>query len=244
MNKTVLITGASRGIGANTARLFAAKGYQVVINYNKSEKEAFSLCAQINKTLPLAICLKADVSNRSEVEAMFSKANERFGTIDVLVNNAGTACQELFLETTEKQWDSLFDTNIKGMYHCCQMVLPQMISRKEGSIINISSVWGICGASCEVAYSAAKAAVIGFTKALAQEMGPSNIRVNCVAPGVVETDMMAGMDASTMCELAHQTPLQRNGQPEDIANVIYFLASNESSFLTGQVLSPNGGFVI
>lgn len=243
-NKTVLITGASRGIGAQTAIQFGSLGYNVIINYNKSEKEAMSVFNKIKSIGGRAIIYKADVSNRDEVNNMFRFAYDVFDKIDVLVNNAGIAQQKLFTDITESEWDLMFDINIKGMYNCCQLALPNMIHYKQGKIINISSIWGISGASCEVHYSAAKAAVIGFTKALAKEVGPSGITVNCVAPGVIDTDMNGNLDSNTISALLDETPLEKLGQPEDIANVIIFLSSDKADFITGQIISPNGGFVI
>jgi len=244
MNQTVLITGASRGIGAETARQFARQGWNIIINYNKSEMEAKKLEKEINRNAPLALAVRADVAKGPEVLAMVTQACDRFGRIDALVNNAGIAAQAMLLDTTEGQWDDIFNTDVKGMFHCCKAVLPGMISRKQGSIVNVSSIWGITGASCEVAYSAAKAAVIGFTKALAKEVGPSGIRVNCVAPGVIHTDMMEGFDQETLDELKEQTALGRIGMPADVAHSIFFFCSQTASFITGQVLSQNGGFVI
>lgn len=244
MNQTVLITGASRGIGAATARHFAQQGWNVVIGYNRSEKEAKALEREINAKEPLALALRADVADSGEVRELVELACGRFGRIDALVNNAGIAAQSTLLDTTEEQWDEIFDTDVKGMYHCARAVLPGMIDRRQGSIVNVSSIWGITGASCEVAYSAAKAAVIGFTKALAKELGPSGIRVNCVAPGVIGTDMMNGFDAEAVRDLCDQTALGRIGTPEDVAHSIFFFTSQPASFITGQVLSQNGGFLI
>ncbi|HOV42272.1 MAG TPA: SDR family NAD(P)-dependent oxidoreductase, partial [Oscillospiraceae bacterium] len=183
--ETVLITGASRGIGRETAKLFSKNGFNVVINYNKSEKDALELLSEIKN----AAAIRADVSNRKEVFEMIEKANSIFGGIDILVNNAAVAGQMLFQDISEEEWDRIFDTNVKGAFNCTQAVLPHMLHKKSGKIINISSIWGITGASCEVHYSASKAALIGFTKALAKELGPSGITVNCVAPGIINTDM-------------------------------------------------------
>ena len=169
---------------------------------------------------------------------------EQFGHIDVLVNNAGIAQQKMFTEITEQDWKKMFSVNIDGMFNCTQLALRDMIKRHKGKIINVSSIWGIAGASCEVHYSASKAAVIGFTKSLAKELGPSGIQVNCVAPGVIETDMNKNLDDLTIKEIINETPLERIGTPRDIANTILFLAQDASDFITGQVISPNGGFVI
>ena len=190
------------------------------------------------------MAVHADVSDAAQVRTMVQRVNEVFGHIDILVNNAGIAQSKLFTELAADDWDAMFDVNVKGVFHCCQSVLPGMISRKKGCIINVSSIWGLVGASCEVHYSAAKAAVIGLTKALAKEMGPSGIRVNAVAPGVIETDMIAGLDRQTREALKEETPLCRIGTAEDVAQTIRFLASEGAGFVTGQVISPNGGFVI
>ena len=241
---TVLITGAATGIGRATALSFAADGYNVAVHYNKSEQAALSLCADIAQQGGRAMAVHADVSDAAQVRTMVQRVNEVFGHIDILVNNAGIAQSKLFTELAADDWDAMFDVNVKGVFHCCQSVLPGMISRKLGCIINVSSIWGLVGASCEVHYSAAKAAVIGLAKALAKELGPSGIRVNAVAPGVIETDMIAGLDRQTREALKEETPLCRIGTAEDVAQTIRFLASEGAGFVTGQVISPNGGFVI
>ena len=241
---TVLITGAATGIGRATALSFAADGYNVAVHYNKSEQAALNLCADIAQQGGRAMAVHADVSDAAQVRTMVQRVNEVFGHIDILVNNAGIAQSKLFTDLTADDWDAMFDVNVKGVFHCCQSVLPGMISRKKGCIINVSSIWGLVGASCEVHYSAAKAAVIGLTKALAKELGPSGIRVNAVAPGVIETDMIADLDNETREALKEETPLCRIGTAGDVAQTIRFLASEGAGFVTGQVLSPNGGFVI
>lgn len=238
--KTVLITGASRGIGRETARLFYKKGFNVIINYNKSEADALKLKNELKNS----VAIKADVSCEDEAEKMVEAAAEKFGTIDVLVNNAGIAQQKLFTDISTDDWNRMISVNLTSVYNTCKFVVPLMVSQKSGKIINVSSMWGITGASCEVHYSAAKAAVIGFTKALAKELGPSGINVNAVAPGTVMTDMCKGFDAETLNALKEETPLCRLGTAQDIANAIYFLADEASSFITGQVLSPDGGMVI
>ncbi len=240
---TVLITGASRGIGKATAQLFASKGYRVAVNYHQSAQEAHQLVKELSRLCP-TLAIKADVSDRSQVDAMVKEVHNQWGPIDVLINNAGIAKQALFTDFTLEQWQRMFDVNVTGMFHCCQAVLPDMIHQKAGKIINLSSVWGITGASCEVPYSATKAAVIGMTKALAKELGPSGIQVNCVAPGVIDTDMNGMLDDNTIQCLKEETPLGTIGTPEDIAQTIFFLASDNAKFITGQVISPNGGFVI
>ena len=245
MNKTVLITGASRGIGAQAAIYFAKMGYDVAINFIKDEISAKGVLEKVESLGRKGLLLKADVANEAAVTKMVADATQYFGKIDVLVNNAGIAKQALFTDVAEEEWNHLFSVNVGGMFHTISAVLPQMIHRKEGAIVNVSSIWGICGASCEVHYSASKAAIIGATKALAQELAPSNIRVNCVAPGVVDTEMNHNLSPEDLDNLKQETPLGRLGTPEDIAKAIYFLAENDcSSFITGQVLSPNGGFLI
>lgn len=240
MPSTVLITGASRGIGAAAARLFAQKGWQVAANYCQSEEEARTLAA----SHPGILAVQADVADRGQVDEMIGEVLRQFGHIDVLINNAGIAQQKLFTDVTEAEWERLFSVNVTGVFHCCQAVLPGMIRRQRGKILNLSSIWGMTGASCEVAYSAAKAAVIGLSKALAKEVGPSGITVNCVAPGVIDTDMNAALDDEIRAGLREETPLGVLGRPEDVANLLFFLASEQADFITGQVISPNGGFVI
>lgn len=243
MKKTVLITGASRGIGYETAKRFAKEQYNIILHYHLQEQKAFALADELNKTTDVLV-VQADISSKKQIYSMAEAALERFSNIDVLVNNAGIAQQKLFGDITEADWDIMFDVNVKGMFHCTQALLPQMINRKQGKIINVSSIWGMTGASCEVHYSASKAAVIGFTKALAKELGPSGIQVNCVAPGVIATDMNRDLDAQTINQLKDETPLGVLGKPIDIANTILFLASPQADFMTGQILSPNGGILI
>ncbi len=244
MKKTVLITGASRGIGAATAYCFAKEGYNVVVNYNKSREKAEKLVSELTNQGFSAACIQADVSDGLQVNAMVDKINSRFGGVDVLVNNAAVAQIKLFSDITSDDWDNIFNVNVKGMFNCTKAVLPYMIHQKHGKIVNISSIWGITGASCEVHYSASKAAVIGLTKALAKELGPSGIQVNCVAPGVVNTDMNAELSKEDIEQIADETPLGVIGNASDIANTVCFLASDKADFITGQVISPNGGLVI
>ncbi len=242
--KTVLITGASRGIGAETARLFAQKGYAVGINYCRSQDRAEALAREL-RDLEVPVGLyRADVSDRVQVDQMVADFLRDFGRVDVLVCNAGLARQELFTDVTQDQWRQMLGVNLDGVFHCCQAALPDMIRRKAGRIVTLSSMWGQVGASCEVAYSAAKAGVIGLTKALAKEVGPSGITVNCVAPGVIETEMNGLLTQETKDALAEETPLERMGHPREVAETIWFLVSEAGSFFTGQVLAPNGGFII
>lgn len=244
MKGTVLITGASRGIGAAAARLFAADGYHVAVNFCRSRERAEALVRELRENHYSAAAFRADVSDREQVERMVEDAARAFGGIDVLVNNGGVAQQKLFTDISGEEWDRMFAVNMKGMFHCCQCVLPYMLRRQKGAIINLSSIWGIAGASCEVHYSASKAAVIGFTRALAKEEGPSGITVNCVAPGVVDTEMNANLTPADLEALREETPLGRIGSAEEIAQTILFLAGERARFITGQVISPNGGIVI
>jgi 3-oxoacyl-[acyl-carrier protein] reductase len=244
MSKTVIVTGASRGIGRAIALAYANDGYNVVINYLNSKSKAFEIKKMIEADGGSAEAIKADVSCRSEAESLISSAVQKYGKIDVLVNNAGIAEQALFTDITEQMWDRIFNVNVKGTFNCIQAVLPGMIHRKSGKIINISSVWGITGASCEVHYSASKAAVIGLTKALAKEVGLSGITVNCIAPGVIDTDMNSLLDSATINALKEETPLNRIGTADDIAQTALFLASDKAGFITGQIISVNGGFLI
>lgn len=244
MKKTVLITGASRGIGRAAAEAFAKAGYDVAVNYNKSAEAAETLCRELEKYSVKALPFQADVADKKAVEKMSAEIEIAMGNVNVLVNNAGIAEQALFTDITEKMWDRMFAVNVKGAYNCTQAVLPKMIHEKYGRIINISSMWGISGASCEVHYSAAKAALIGFTKALAKEVGLSGITVNCVAPGVIDTDMNGHLSPETISELKEETPLNRIGAPLDVAETVLFLASEKASFITGQTISVDGGFIL
>ncbi len=244
MSKTVIVTGGSRGIGAATCIRFAELGYNVILNYNNS-REAAMLLAKSQRELGRAVypCF-ADISNRAAVEKMVDNVIREFGKIDVLVNNAGISYNGLFTDMSGDEWNKLVGINLTGNFNCSQSVLPGMIRNHSGVIINVSSVWGQTGASCEVPYSATKAAIIGMTKALAKEVGPSGIRVNCVAPGVINTKMNEHLSIEDMSELIDNTPLGRIGEPDDIASLITFLASNDASFITGQVIGANGGFYI
>ena len=243
-SETVLITGAATGIGRSTAELFASMGYQVVIHCNSSFAQGLQFAKALSDMGMSALAVRADVRSREQVDAMVQQINAIYGGVDILINNAGIAQQKLFTDLTAQDWETMLGVNLTGAFHCTQAVLPYMIHQKKGSIVNVSSVWGLCGASCEVHYSAAKAGLIGMTKALAKELGPSGIRVNCVAPGVVHTPMNSGFSEEDMAMLKEETPLGRIGTPEEIARSIAFLALEDSGFTTGQVLSPNGGFVI
>ncbi len=242
--KTVLITGASRGIGRATAKMFAKQGYGVAINYNKSLEAAEKLREEIVSDGGVAEIFCADVSDNGQVLKMIDRISEKLGSIDILVNNAGIAPKQgLFTDFSEEDMKEVFETDIFGMMNCARAVIPQMVSRKCGKIINISSIWGICGGSCEVLYSSAKAAVIGFTKALAKELAPSGINVNCVAPGFVDTDMNAHLSEEDKRAFCEDVPLGRIGTPEDVAETVLFLASEGASYITGQVIAVDGGLV-
>ncbi len=242
--KTVLITGASRGIGASLAQNFASQNYNVVINYNKSKDKALELLKKIRDFGGSAIALKGNVSEFGDAEYLVNKTLEEFGSIDVLINNAGIAEQKLFTEITEKDWKLMFDVNVHGMFNCTHYAVKNMVKNHSGKIINISSMWGITGGACEVHYSASKAAVIGFTKALAKELGPSGVQVNCVAPGPIDTEMNAKILKDDIERLIENAPCSRIGTVQDVSNLVLFLASSESDFITGEVINISGGFLI
>lgn len=245
MMKTAIVTGASRGIGAAAAVAMAKSGHNVILVYKESRERAEELARVLIKGYGVAAeAARADVASSAEVNALVDSVAKSFGTIDVLVNNAGIAEQKLFTDITDEDWSAMIGTNLTGVFNFSRAVVPYMVREKSGSIINISSMWGQVGASCEVHYSAAKAGVIGLTKALAKELGPSGVRVNCLCPGVVATDMMKSFDEETIAELKEETPLMRLGSPKDIADAVGFLASDRAAFITGQVLGVNGGFVI
>lgn len=242
--KTAVITGAAKGIGAAIAVAFAKGGYRVVINYNKSEERARALCQILNDTYPTeAVCIKADVSTAGGAKKLITEAVTAFGDIDVLVNNAGIAQQKLFTDITDEDWQAMISTNLGSVFYTSRSAVPFMVSKKSGSIVNISSIWGETGGSCEVHYSAAKAGVIGLTKALSKELAPSGITVNCVCPGVIKTDMLSSFTEEDLAALAEETPVMRLGTPKDVADAVYYLATN-SGFVTGQVLGVNGGLYV
>lgn len=242
--KTAIVTGASRGIGRKIAELLVCNGYNVIINYCRSEREAEEFHASLRGKGYSASLFKADVSDRRQVDSMVEFCIENYRQIDLLVNNAGISQWALFTDITDDEWDKMVQVNLNGLFHCTQAVVKHMLPRKQGKIINISSIWGMVGAACEVHYSTVKAGVIGFTKALAKELGPSNIQVNCVAPGIIQTDMLKGFTREEMETLKNDTPLMRLGTVEDVAECVLFLASHKADFITGQVISPNGGFVV
>lgn len=242
--RTVLVTGASRGIGKAIATLFAENNYNVLINYNKSEEDAMDLYNSLKSKGYSVDVYKADVSKKEEVNMMINYCIGKFEKIDVLINNAGISKTNLFTDISYEEWDEVMATNLNGVFYTTKKALQYMIPEMSGKIINISSIWGMVGGSFEVHYSASKAAVIGMTKALAKELGPSNIQVNCIAPGVIQTDMLNNVSQETLEMLREETPLMKLGTVEDIAHTALFLASENANFITGQVISPNGGFVI
>ena len=233
--RTALITGGSRGIGAACARSLTKSGYRIIINYDKSEEAAKNLASELGCST-----VQADVSDPVQVSRMFGE----IGDVDILVCCAGIALAKLFTDTSYEEWRHVLAVNLDGTANCCRAAIPHMVHEKDGRIITVSSIWGVTGASCETAYSASKAGVIGLTKSLAKELGPSGITVNCIAPGVIDTDMNATLSPETLKELAEETPLSRIGTPEEVAAAVRFLASEEAAFITGQVLGVTGGFAI
>lgn len=239
-----MVTGGSGGIGQAIALRLAANGCRVIVHYNQNKAAAAQVCSHIQARGGQAISLAADVSQPEQVRQMFASARAAFGPVDILVNNAGLAHFGLITDITSAEWRRLFAVNVEGAFNCIQAALPHMVQQKQGCIINISSVWGLVGASCEAAYSATKGALIALTKALAKEAGPSGVRVNCVAPGVIDTAMNSRLSSAELADLQEETPLGILGQPQDVAEAVAWLASDAARFITGQVLSPNGGFTI
>lgn len=244
MEKVALVTGASRGIGRAAAYQLARDGCAVCVNYYERKDKADELVALLRSEGRKAVAVQADVSKRGEVNAMVERCERELGPVTLLVNNAGVAGQALFQNVTDELWERYFGVNLCGARNTIQAVLPHMLHEKSGCIINISSIWGQHGASCEVVYSCTKHALIGLTRSLAMELAPSGIRVNCVAPGVIDTDMVRVLGDDTLRELAAQTPLGRLGTPEDIAAAVSYLASDGASFITGQVLAVDGAFML
>ena len=239
LGKRVIVTGGSRGIGAEIVRCFTDEGATVTFLYRNSVEAADQLAKATG-----AIPFQCDLGDPYDAERAIQEAEGAIGGIDILVNNAGIAHSCLLQDMNQKTWDDLIAVNLTSVFVCCRLLIPDMIRQGSGRIVNISSIWGMVGASCETGYSAVKAGVIGLTKALAKELGPSGITVNCVAPGVIDTDMMKEYDEETKRSLADETPLGRLGTPRDIAQAVLFLSGEGGSFITGQVISPNGGFVI
>ena len=243
MKKVALITGSSRGIGRAEAITLARDGYAVCVNCVEREDKAQELVDMLRSNGCETMWYKADVSDSTAVKQMVTEVEKTLGAVTLLVNNAGIAKQCLFQDMTEDYWKRIFDVNLNGAFNTIQAVLPHMLHEHSGCIINTSSIWGQHGASCEVAYSATKHAIIGLTRSLAQELAPTNISVNCVAPGVIDTDMVQVLGTETLAALAGDTPVGRLGRPEDIAAVVSFLASDAASFITGQVITSDGGFM-
>lgn len=242
--KTVLITGASRGIGKATAIEFAKKGYAVAVNYNKSKSEAEKLCREITALGGKAKAFSADISKADSVKKMVKDVLEHFGKIDVLINNAGVALnQGLFTDFTEEDIEKVFKTNVFGMMNVTKEVIPEFIKKKSGKIVNVSSVWGVLGASCEVIYSSSKGAVIAFTKALARELAPSGVCVNCIAPGMIDTDMNSHLSDADKKAFSEEIPLYRIGKADEVAKAVYFLASEDADYITGKVMEVDGGLI-
>ena len=245
MSETILITGASRGIGAAAARHMAGLGWNVAVHYNQSRKSAEDLARELTESGVEAEAFGGDVSDPAQAKALAEAVEQRFGRVDALVCNAGVALpQQLLTDTTDAQWRKVMGVDLDGVFHVIRAVVPGMVRQKSGSIVTVSSMWGVTGGSCEAPYSAAKAGVIGLTQALAKELGLSGIRVNCVAPGVIATEMNAHLSQEDMEALEEETPLGRIGTPEDVARAIAFLAGEDASFITGQVLRVDGGMVI
>ena len=238
--RTVLISGGDRGIGAAAARAFYAAGYRVAVLYHTHAEAA----AALEKELPGCTVVQCDVASRASCELAFHAVEQAMGRVDVLVSNAGIAQQKLFTDITPDEWQHMLDVNLTGAFHLCQLALPGMIRRKNGRILTVSSMWGQTGGSCEVHYSSAKAGLIGLTKALAKEEGPSGITVNCVAPGVIDTDMMASFTAEDKAALAEETPVGRLGTADEVAKLLVYLAGEDAGYITGQVFGVNGGLVI
>lgn len=239
-----VITGASGGIGAEIAKRLSDDGFSVALIYNKNAEKAAALADEIKNFSGSAEAYRCDIRNSGEVNAVTKKIECEFGEISVLVNNAGISVQKLFTDITDDDWLDMINTNLSGAFYFCRAVLPYFIHRKAGKIINISSMWGETGGSCEVHYSAAKAGIIGLSKALAKEVAPSGITVNVVSPGVINTEMVTKLGKDTVDMLREEIPVMRLGTPEDVANAVSFLADDKSSYITGQVISVNGGIVI
>ncbi len=233
--RNIIVTGGSRGIGAAIVRRFAENGDNVVFFYRSDDRSA----AEVG--VP---CIKGDIRDPEEVRKMITRAADYLGGIDVLVNNAGIAHSALMTDITDTDYNAMIGTDLSGAFYCCRQAIPYFLRNHSGAIVNISSMWGEVGASMEVHYSAAKAGLIGLTKALAKELGPSGVRVNCVTPGMIDTDMNKGYTKEDIAAIVDETPLVRIGKPEDVAEAVFFLASDKASFITGQVLGVNGGYVI
>ena len=242
MKKCALITGASGGIGSAIA-VELAKDFNIVACYNTDENGANELAGKLRAVNADFILCKADVSDSSQVKKVFADASDKFGGVSVLINNAGMAQQKLFTDITEDEFDRITAVNFKSVFNCCQCAVPFMVNQKSGKIINVSSMWGVCGASCETVYSATKAAVIGLTKALGKELAPSNVQVNCIAPGAIDTKMNNNLSEEDKSAFADEIPMGRFGKPEEIAKTVAFLTSEGSDYITAQVITVDGGLI-
>ena len=242
VNKVVVVTGGSRGIGAQIVKTLANENYKVILNYNNSKEQAEKIQQELLEQGKEIEIIKADVSKREETEKLIQFAINKFNKIDVLINNAGISQEGLFTDVTEEEWQKIINTNLNSVFYCNQQALKYMIPEQQGCIINISSIWGETGASCEVAYSTTKAAINGMTKALAKEVGPSNIRVNAIAPGIIDTDMNRNLTNEELEQIKEQIPLNKIGKALDIAKCVKWLIENE--YTTGQIISINGGWYI
>lgn len=242
MNKVVIVTGASRGIGRNIATTLAKKGYIVIANYNKSENKAIELQQNLEKENINIDIFKADVSNRDAVKKLVQFVINKYKKIDCVINNAGIDQVKMFLDITDADWNNMISNNLNSVFYMCQEVLPYMIHEKNGVIINISSIWGVTGASCESHYAVSKAGVDALTKSLAKEMGPSNIRINSIAPGFIDTEMNNNLNEEEKQEIKEEIPLQKIGKVEDVSRTVEWIVEDE--YITGQVISVNGGWLI
>ena len=242
MEKVAIVTGGSRGIGRAIVESLARKGIKVIANYNKSEEKANELKEKLAKENIIIDIFKADVSKRADVKEMIDYVISKYGKIDILINNAGISQEKMFQDITDEDWDEIIKVNLYSVFCVTQEVIKNMLKNKEGCIINISSIYGLTGGSCEVHYSASKAGIDGLTKGLAKEVGPSNIRINSIAPGAIDTDMNKDVTEEEWKQIEYETPLNKRGKPEDIARCAAWLVDDE--FTTGQVISPNGGLVI
>lgn len=242
MNKVVIVTGASRGIGREIAKKLAIKGYTVIANYNKSEKEINELKSELAKQGIEIECIKADISKREEAKKIVEYALEKFKKIDILINNAGISQFKEFTQITDVDWNNMINTNLNSVFYMTQEVCRNMINNKNGCIINMSSIWGLVGSSCEVHYSVSKAGIDAMTKALAKELGASNIRVNSIAPGIIDTDMNKNLTEEDLKNIKEEIPLEKIGKVQDIEKCVEWLI--EDQYTTGQIISINGGWVI
>ena len=242
VNKVVVVTGGSRGIGAQIVKTLANENYKVILNYNNSKEQAEKIQQELLEQGKEIEIIKADVSKREETEKLIQFAINKFNKIDILINNAGISQEGLFTDVTEEEWQKIINTNLNSVFYCNQQALKYMIQEQQGCIINISSIWGETGASCEVAYSTTKAAINGMTKALAKEVGPSNIRVNAIAPGIIDTDMNKNLTIEERKQIKEQIPLNKIGKAIDIAKCVKWLVEDE--YTTGQIISINGGWYI